>query len=89
MDDLKLSGKKKDHARAAVKAHQENVRKLMDQARAGLLQQMKEILSEEELQDFKAALDRPRGGGRVFFNSVGPAGTPRPGDVERKLDQRK
>jgi hypothetical protein len=85
VDDLKLSGQKKDRAAAAVKAHQENVRKLMDQARAELLQKMKEILSEEELNDFKAALDRPRGG--VFFN-VGPGGTPRPGDVERKLDQR-
>jgi hypothetical protein len=86
VDDLKLSGKKQDRAAAAVKAHQENVRKLMDQARAELLQKMKEILSEEELNDFKAALDRPRRGG-VFFN-VGPGGPPRPGDVERKLDQR-
>src|SRR5262245_4645612 len=32
VDDLKLTGKKKDEAKAAVKAHQENVRKLMDQA---------------------------------------------------------
>jgi hypothetical protein len=86
VDDLQLSGRKTDRAEAAVKAHQENVRKLMDQARAELLQRMKEILSEEELNDFKAALDRPRGG-RVFIN-VGPAGAPRPGDVERKLDQR-
>jgi hypothetical protein len=86
VDDLKLSDKKRDCAQAAVKAHQESVRKMMDQARAELLQKMKEILSEEELNDFKAALDRPRGG-RVFFN-VGPAGTSRPGDVERKLDQR-
>jgi hypothetical protein len=62
VDDLKLQGKKKDLARDAVKAHQENVRKLMDQSRADLLQKMKEILSEEEFEDFKAALDRPRGG---------------------------
>jgi hypothetical protein len=62
VDDLKLSGKKKDQAMAAVKAHQESVRKLMDQARAELLRKMKEILSAEEFEDFEAALDRPRGG---------------------------
>jgi hypothetical protein len=85
VDDLKLSGKKKDRALAAVKAHQENVRKLMDQSRAELLQKMKEILSEEEWKDFKAALDRPRGGTIVI--DVGPPDAPRPGDVERKIDQ--
>jgi hypothetical protein len=84
VDDLKLSGKKKDQAVAAVKAHQENVRKLMDQARAELLQKMKEILSAEELEDFKAALDRPRGGTVI---SVGPPDAPRPGDVQRRIDQ--
>ena len=83
---MRLSGKKKEQAMAAVKAHQENVRKLMDQARAELLQKMKEILSAEEWNDFKAALDRPRSG-RVFIN-LGPAGTPRPGGLERKLDPR-
>jgi hypothetical protein len=77
VDDLKLSGKKKDQATAAVKAHQENVRKLMDQARAQLLQKMKEILSEEEFKDFKAALDRPRGGTTII--NVGPPAAPRPG----------
>ena len=83
VDDLKLSGKKKDQAMAAVKAHRENVRKLMDQARGELLQKMKEILSEEELKDFRAALDRPRG---ATFINVGPRDTPR-GDVERKVEQ--
>ena len=34
VNDLKLSGKKKELAMAAAKAHQEYVRKLMDQARA-------------------------------------------------------
>jgi hypothetical protein len=89
VDDLKLSGKKKDQAEAAVKAHQENVRKLMDQARAELLQRMKEVLSEEEFKDFKAALDRQPSfiGDRVFFFNQAPPGVPRPGDVERKLDQ--
>jgi hypothetical protein len=83
VDDLKLPGKKKDQAMAAVKAHQEKVRKLMDQARAQLLQRMKEILSEEELKDFEAALDRPRGGTVI----VGPLDGPRPGDVGRRTDQ--
>jgi hypothetical protein len=62
VEDLRLSGGKKEEAMAAVKAHQENIRKLMDQARAELLQKMATILSEEELNDFKAAMDRPRGG---------------------------
>jgi hypothetical protein len=83
VDDLKLSGKKKDRAMAAVKAHQEDVRKLMDQARGQLLQKMQEILSKEELEDFKAALDRLRGG---IISLAAPDG-PRPGDLERKIDQ--
>lgn len=74
VDDLKLSGKKKDNAKEVVKAHQESVRKLMDQARAELLQKMKEILSEEEFKDFQAALDRP--GGDVFIE-FGPPEAPR------------
>jgi hypothetical protein len=82
VDDLKLPGKKKDQAMAAVKAHHENVRKLMDQARDELMQKMKEILSEEELNDFRAALDRPRG---ATFIDVGPLGPSR-GGVTRKLD---
>jgi hypothetical protein len=85
VDDLKLSGKKKDQALAAVKAHQENVRKLLDQSRADLLEKMQEILSEEELKDFKAALDRPRGATTVI--NVGPPGAPRPGDLDRRIEQ--
>jgi hypothetical protein len=61
VDDLKLSGNKKDRAMAAVKAHEEKVRKLTEQARAELLRNMKEILNEDEWKDFKAALDRPSG----------------------------
>jgi hypothetical protein len=83
VDDLKLSDKKKDRAMTAVRAHQENVRKLMDQARAQLLQQMKEILSEEELKDFEAALDRPRGGTVFLELQDGP----RPPDVEKRIEQ--
>jgi hypothetical protein len=84
VDDLRLSGKKKDQALAAVKAHEANVRKLMEQARADLLQKMKEILSEEEFKDFKAALDRPRGGATVV--NFGPPDAPRPGDVDSRSD---
>jgi hypothetical protein len=82
VEDLRLSGKKKEQAMAAVKAHQENVRKLMDQARADLLEKMKEVLSEEEFKDFRAALDRPRG--ETFF--VGPRDAPREGG-QKKPDQ--
>jgi hypothetical protein len=83
VDDLKLSGMKKEQALAAVKAHQANLHKLMDQARAELLAKMKEILSEEEFKDFRAALDRPRG---ATFFSVGPRLGPRRSGQE-KLDQ--
>jgi hypothetical protein len=83
VDDLKLSGKKKDQAMATVKAHRENVRKLMEQARGELLLKMKGILSEEELKDFQAALDRPRG---ATFINVGPRETTK-GDIERTVEQ--
>jgi hypothetical protein len=80
---LKLSGKKKDRAIAAVKAHEEKVRKLMEQARAALLGKMKDILSEDEWKDFKAALDRPPRGATVI---LGPDAT-RQLDAERRIDQ--
>jgi hypothetical protein len=61
VDDLKLSDKKKETAEAAVKAYQENVRKLTDLARADLLLKMKEVLSDEEFKKFKEATDRRPG----------------------------
>jgi hypothetical protein len=67
VEDLKLSGAKKEQAMAAVKAHEEKVRKLMEQARAELLEKMKDILSEGELKDYRAALDRIRGGAPVII----------------------
>jgi hypothetical protein len=82
VDDLKLPGKKKDQAMAVVKAHHDNVKKLIDQAHAELLQKMKAILSEEELQDFVAALDRPRVDN--FIIGVGPPDGPTGG--KRKID---
>jgi EF hand len=83
VDDLKLSGKKKDRAMAAVKAHEEKVRKLMEQERAELLRKMKEILSEDEWKDFKAALDRPTRGATVI---LGPDDTRRL-DAGGRIDQ--
>ena len=82
VDDLKLTGPKKDHAMAAVKAHQENVRKLMDQAHFELMNKLKAILSEEELKDFQAALGRPRGGTSFILPRI--PDDPRPVDVQRK-----
>src|SRR5262249_38739526 len=58
VDDLKLSDTKKEQAGAAVKASQENVRKLTELARADLLLRMDEVLSADEFQKFKTALDR-------------------------------
>ena len=83
VDDLKLTAKKKALALAAVKAHQENVRKLMGRARGQLLRKMKEVLSEEEFKDFEAALDRPRGA--TTFINLGPVDAPR-GGVERRTE---
>src|SRR5206468_3855076 len=65
--DLKLTDPKKEKAEAAVQAHQENVRKLMELARADLLWKMQEVLSAPELKQFQEALDRrpgPAPGGR-------------------------
>jgi hypothetical protein len=86
VEDLKLSGKKKDHATAAVKAHQENVRRLQEQARGDLLRKMKEILSEEEFKDFQAALDRPRGGATFINVNPAPRETPKAA-TERKIEE--
>jgi hypothetical protein len=82
VEDLKLSGKKKEQAMAVAKAHQENVRKLMEQARAEMLEKMNKVLSDEEFKDFKAALDRPRG--ETFIN-LGPREA-FPGGGQQKLD---
>jgi hypothetical protein len=84
VDDLKLSGNKKDRAIATVKAHEEKVRKLTEQARAELLRNMKEILSEDEWKDFKAALDRPSGSTVI----LGPGLEDTRGlDAEKRIDQ--
>jgi hypothetical protein len=90
VDDLNLSGTKKEKAETAVKAYEENVRKVTDLARSDLLVKMKDLLSEQELKQFKDGLDRPFGpGGRG-----GPAGRPAPTgggsrveELEKKIDQ--
>ena len=66
LNDLNLSDqKKKDAAQALVKAHEENVKKLMELARAELLLKMKDVLSDEEYKKFKTELEsRPGPGGR-------------------------
>jgi cytochrome c peroxidase len=98
VDDLNLADKKKDAAKAAVKTNQEDVRKLMDLARAGLLVKMQEVLSAEEFKKFKEALDRrpdpARDGRGPFGGRGGPArgrggldGGLRPADrFERAVD---
>ncbi len=70
VDDLKLSEKKKETAAVAVKAHQENMRKLTDLARADLLLTISDVLGEEELKKFKTTLERQPGFGER------PAGRP-------------
>jgi hypothetical protein len=56
--DLKL-GEKKEAVDSALKASEENVRKLTEMARADLLLKMSDILNDEQLTKFKAALERP------------------------------
>jgi Spy/CpxP family protein refolding chaperone len=63
LGELKLTDKKKEAAEAAVKAHQEDVKKLMELARADLLLKMKDILTAEEYKKFKDGLENPPGAG--------------------------
>jgi hypothetical protein len=64
--ELKLTDKKKDAAEALVKAHQDEVRKLMELARADLLLKMKDILTDDEFKKFKESLEnRPAPGARA------------------------
>jgi hypothetical protein len=79
LDDVKLSDKTREQAETILKAHQENVRKLMDLPRADLLVKMQGILSESEYKQFKEATDRPPG--------PAPTSASRSADLEKKLDQ--
>jgi len=83
VNDLTLADKKKEAVAAAIKANQENVRKLSELARGELLVKMEEILSGEELTKFKSALDREpsfgdRPGGREGRPPFPPPGRGRP-----------
>jgi hypothetical protein len=83
VNDLKLADKKKETATAAIKANQENVRKLTELARADLLLKMEELLGAEDLQKFKTALERQPGfgpgpGRPPFPGRFGPPGPDRP-----------
>ena len=49
-------------AREAIKEYQEKVRKLMDQANTELVAKMKDILTEDQMKEFKESLNRPRVG---------------------------
>jgi hypothetical protein len=90
VDDLKLTGAKKDKADAAVKAHEDNVKTVTELARADLLLKMKDILSEQELNKFKDGLDRllapGRRGGPGGRNSPAADGA-RTQELEKKIDQ--
>jgi hypothetical protein len=80
LDDLKLSKKTRTKAESIIKAHQEKVRQLQDQARSDLLAKMKEVLSEEDLKTFTEALDRQPRPPTFGVASRQP-------DIEKKLDQ--
>jgi len=76
VNGLKLSEKAKEAAAAAVKAHQENVRKLTELARADLLLKMNDVLSAEELKKLEGALDREPDPARAGAFRRGPGGPP-------------
>jgi hypothetical protein len=62
LNDLNITDtKKKEAATAAVKAHEETVKKLMELARADLLLKMKDLLSADEYKKFKEELERQPG----------------------------
>src|SRR5262245_23763741 len=63
LDDLKLTGTKKEKAEAAAKTYQEDVRRLTDLARSDLLVKMQDIVSADEFKKFKEAADRRPGPG--------------------------
>jgi Spy/CpxP family protein refolding chaperone len=58
LDEMKLSDKQKEQAHKTLRAHQDKVRRLLDQARDDLLKDMKEVLDKEQLEQFKKAIER-------------------------------
>jgi hypothetical protein len=80
---LKLSEKTKEKAEAVVRAHEENVRRLMDLARSDLLAKMRDVLSEQDFKAFKESVERrPAPGPRAA-----PAAEGRSAELERRLDR--
>lgn len=79
LDELKLADQTREKAEALVKAYRDDVRKLMDLPRAGLLLKMRDALSEDEFKKFKKAVDRPPG--------PPPAGDRGAPDLDRKLQE--
>jgi Spy/CpxP family protein refolding chaperone len=65
---LKLTDKQKDKAEEVLKAHQEKVRMVMEQAHEELLKEMKDVLSDDQFKKFKNEVEQappgPRGGPR-------------------------
>src|SRR5437763_14979448 len=68
LDDMSLSGEKRDAAEEAVRAYRENGRRAVDLAGAGLMLKLKEALSPEEFKKLREATERFRRG------PGGPAG---------------
>jgi hypothetical protein len=85
LNELNLTGKSKERADSILKAHQDNVRKIVDIARSDLLVKMKDVLSEQDYKSFKEALDRrPTPPGTASTTTSTP---PSSADIERRLDQ--
>src|SRR5262249_7298877 len=72
LDELSLTGTTKEKAEAIVKAHQADVRRLLDMARSDLLVKMKDVLNEQEYKTFKQGLDRRPPPGFVGTNAPRP-----------------
>ena len=58
LDDLKVTGSQQKKARDILRAHDEKMREAARQARADLLAQMKDVLSESDYKVFKDELDQ-------------------------------
>src|SRR5262249_12987005 len=63
VNDLKLPQEQRDTALEAVRAHQDNVRRLTDLAGASLMLKMKTVLSADEYKQLKDAADKLRPAG--------------------------
>jgi len=73
VNDLKLTGKTKEAADAAIKANQADLRKVTEFARADLLLTMSDVLSSEECNKLETVLDR-----QVSFGDQPPGRGGRP-----------